>query len=90
MEAAAHLFVLKMNSSHSIVQVLFVVCMYCGPLLMFCVLYQLYIYVQMLLGTFTCTAIPGEFVWLPGLLTKVGISACVCFMRKTHLPYMNR
>ena len=23
------------------------------------------------MGTFTCTAIPGEFVWLPGILTKV-------------------
>jgi midasin (ATPase involved in ribosome maturation) len=25
---------------------------------------------KILLGTFTCTAVPGEFVWLPGLLTK--------------------
>ena len=31
---------------------------------------------QMLLGTFTCTAVPGEFVWTPGLLTKVSVS-CV-------------
>ena len=32
-----------------------------------CVLFVL----QVLLGTFTCTAVPGEFVWMPGLLTKV-------------------
>jgi midasin len=25
---------------------------------------------KVLLGTFTCTAVPGEFVWMPGLLTK--------------------
>jgi len=25
---------------------------------------------KMLLGTFTCSSIPGEFVWLPGVLTK--------------------
>ena len=31
----------------------------------------------MLLGTFTCTAVPGEFVWTPGLLTKVS-SIGVC------------
>ena len=26
---------------------------------------------QTLLGTVTCTSVPGEFVWLPGLFTKV-------------------
>ena len=26
---------------------------------------------QVLLGTFTCTSVPGEFVWLPGILTEV-------------------
>ena len=26
---------------------------------------------QVLLGTFTCTGVPGEFVWMPGLLTQV-------------------
>ena len=24
-----------------------------------------------MLGTYACTTIPGEFVWLPGILTKV-------------------
>ena len=37
--------------------------------------------IQILLGTFTCTAVPGEFVWLPGLLTKVG-GVHTCMLHK--------
>ena len=28
-------------------------------------------YIQTLLGTYVCTATPGEFMWLPGVLTQV-------------------
>ena len=45
---------------------------------------------QVLLGTFTCTAVPGEFVWMPGLLTKVCSVTNVLVNNKTiaRLNYM--
>jgi len=32
---------------------------------------------KMMLGSYHCTDIPGEFVWQPGALTKVCYS-CIC------------
>lgn len=37
---------------------------------------------KMLLGTYRCTDVPGEFIWQPGVLTQVGI-----FYRKKHCLY---
>lgn len=33
----------------------------------------------MMLGSYHCTDIPGEFVWQPGALTKVIASSLLCF-----------
>ena len=49
----------------------------CGTYMYVVVHIQLsYSYFQTLVGTFTCTGIPGEFVWLPGILAQV---CCVFF-----------
>ena len=36
---------------------------------------------QMLVGTYQCTGVPGEFEWKPGILTRVSIYDNIIIVR---------
>ena len=41
--------------------------------------YTIFIIMQMLVGTYQCTGVPGEFDWKPGILTRVSVNDTIMY-----------